>query len=298
MPVKKEAKNKQKSRWIMMRVNLREDPAVIGVSRVLGIPVEHVVGLLHALWSWANEQLRDGNADSVTSQWIDRHVAHEGFAQALEKQGWLRVTEKGIIIPDFDEWNSAAAKKRGLGAVRTAKCRARGASPVSRKRNAAGVTKTSPEKRREEKSIYTPPSPPKGGAPNRSCASFGADGPLGSKGLVFLDSKFEEGKGRWVHWSSPTVGERGVSLGGTLKTGVPQALRERWEAAYPACGIDAELARALAWCMEQLDGKGRKSNYGLFLAKWMSRTQDKGGTRGGTVDDGKPPALAEGWGDE
>jgi len=55
-----------------------------------------------------------------------------------------------------------------------------------------------------------------------------------------------------------------------------------WRKAYPACDIEIELARAAAWVLEN-PAKGKKSNYGRFLTNWLSRTQDKGGTRRATA---------------
>jgi hypothetical protein len=60
-------------------------------------------------------------------------------------------------------------------------------------------------------------------------------------------------------------------------TGITDADRARWQAAYPAVDIDAELARATAWLAA--DPKRRKVQWGRFLVSWFSRTQDRGGTR-------------------
>jgi len=117
------------------------------------LDTDTVVGKLHRIWSWANEQSRDGNAASVTLSWIDRYIGVTGFAQAMVDVGWLLVNADGISIPNWDRHNSKSAKQRSLGAIRQ-----------SRKRNAASVTKALPEKRREEKRIAPlstkAPSPP------------------------------------------------------------------------------------------------------------------------------------------
>lgn len=61
--------------------------------------------------------------------------------------------------------------------------------------------------------------------------------------------------------------------------GVTTEKRALWAKAYPACDIDVELAKAAVWILEN-PAKGHKSNWGRFLANWLSRAQDHGGTRG------------------
>jgi hypothetical protein len=130
--------------WIKMRVDLATDPAVIGMAFALECEEDLIVGKLHKLWSWANQQTADGNAPSVTKKWIDRYVCVTNFASALEDAGWLVVTGAGVQIPKFDRHNGKSGKQRALTARR-----------VARKRNAPSVTKSLPEKRREEKTIKT-----------------------------------------------------------------------------------------------------------------------------------------------
>lgn len=138
--------------WIPMRLNLADDPAVIGIADSLGIDEFGVVGRLHRLWVWANQQLPNGDARGVTEKWIDRHVHTPGFAAALISVGWLAVGEAGVVFPKFDRWNSKGAKKRLLTAQRMKKLR-----------DAPSVTEASPEKRREEKRVKDPPNPPQAG---------------------------------------------------------------------------------------------------------------------------------------
>jgi hypothetical protein len=141
--------------WIKMRTDLAADPAVIGIASALDIHEDLVVGKLHRFWAWADAQLRDGNAPSVTEKWIDRYVDLPGFTRAMQNVGWLTVNEGGISIPNFDRHNGQTAKTRALTAARV--------------RNARSVTKALPEKRREEEkkekkedvagqSRFTPPT--------------------------------------------------------------------------------------------------------------------------------------------
>jgi len=138
--------------WIKMRLNLATDPAVIGIAeRTDSADEDHVVGKLHRLWSWADQQTIDGNAPSVTKTWIDRYLAIDGFADAMIAVGWLVVTESGIEFPNFTRHNGQTAKQRAL----TSKRVARHKRSANAEANAPSVTKTAKQrylqKRREEK---------------------------------------------------------------------------------------------------------------------------------------------------
>lgn len=52
---------------------------------------------------------------------------------------------------------------------------------------------------------------------------------------------------------------------------------EIWKEAYPACDIELELKRMRAWLIDNPQKK--KKNYRRFIGSWLSRTQDRGGTK-------------------
>jgi hypothetical protein len=137
--------------WIKMRCDLEDDPAVIGIAADTGIDEYGVVGRLHKVWSWANKHTRDGHAPSVTSSWLDQYIGVQGFANAMQKHGWLLVSERGLEIPKFDVHNGKPGKDRALA--------------LNRKRGQreechdVRVTNSGPEKRREEKSKEIPLPP-------------------------------------------------------------------------------------------------------------------------------------------
>ena len=60
-------------------------------------------------------------------------------------------------------------------------------------------------------------------------------------------------------------------------TGISDADRERWAAAYPACNIDLQLARMNDWLVA--NPTKRKSNYPKFITNWLIAQQDRGGDR-------------------
>jgi hypothetical protein len=132
--------------WIKMRVDLDDDPAVDVICVATGLERLAVVGRLWKLWAWADQQLHDGNAATVTVAFVDRKVEHVGFAEAMQKAGWLKILSTGISFPHFDRHNGKPAKERALTRDR-----------VKRNRDAKGVTSPLPEKRREDIN----PLPPK-----------------------------------------------------------------------------------------------------------------------------------------
>jgi hypothetical protein len=125
--------------WIKVRVKLPGDPSVATMSKALGISVEAVVGHLIRVWGWATDHIVDGHADSVTPDIIDAEARLPGMAESMEKSGWIRFTSKGAIFPKWDRHLSQGAKARELATERK-----------RQERHAPSVTKTRPEKRREE----------------------------------------------------------------------------------------------------------------------------------------------------
>ncbi len=131
--------------WIKMRHDLGDDPAVITLVALTScVDAEHVIGKLHKLWSWADRQSRNGHAPGVTAFWLDWFLHCDGFAKVLEKVGWLRITDKDIVIPKFDRHVSKSAKNRALAAQRKV---------TQRSRNDRDKSVTREEKRREETSL-------------------------------------------------------------------------------------------------------------------------------------------------
>ncbi len=53
----------------------------------------------------------------------------------------------------------------------------------------------------------------------------------------------------------------------------------QWEVAYPAVDLDLELRQAEVWLSVNPD-RGKRRNYARFLTNWLSRSQERGGTRG------------------
>jgi hypothetical protein len=126
--------------WIKTEHTLPDKPEVDRLAGILGIDHDAVVGKLIRFWIWGDQQSVSGDALSVTETFIDRVVSCAGFAKALQEVGWLQSRKSGFLIPNFDRHNGKSAKARALTKSR-----------MQRSRDDVSVTKSSPEKRREEK---------------------------------------------------------------------------------------------------------------------------------------------------
>ncbi len=56
-----------------------------------------------------------------------------------------------------------------------------------------------------------------------------------------------------------------------------------WKEAYPACDIEIELKRMRAWILSA-GAKGHKKNWERFINNWLTRSQDRGGTKNGEYE--------------
>jgi hypothetical protein len=133
--------------WIKMRKSLSTDADVLRLSHLLGVDTYSVVGRLHKLWSWLDENTADGCAVSATGVFVDKITECDGFADSLRVIGWLTGDDWDLQFPNFTRHNGESAKKRAQAAVRMAKSR----SNVALKAQQGSDVLSAPEKRREEK---------------------------------------------------------------------------------------------------------------------------------------------------
>jgi len=210
--------------WLPIRCDLHVDPAVIAIADATGTDEFSVVGRLVRLWSWANEQLPDGNAPSVTVSWIDRYLLCPGFASAMVKAGWLTEEAGGVAFPKFEVWNSQGAKIRKVTAKRVGRHRAKGnakgngdsVTPVTQK----PLPRERERDREREEEGKTPPNPPQAGAR--------ADRPPAKKFdplAVDLPHKSPAFAGAWAEWVKHR-GEKRERLTPTTTTRQLKALGE------------------------------------------------------------------------
>ena len=137
--------------WIKLQKDTPDKPEVLAIASRLQIDSDAVVGKLVRIWSWFDTHTVDGNAISVTFSLLDRLAGVAGFAEQMTLVGWLEQDGHILHLPNFEYHNGETAKKRALGKNRQQKLRE--SEEYNAKSNASNVTKTSPEKRRKEKSI-------------------------------------------------------------------------------------------------------------------------------------------------
>lgn len=130
--------------WIKVEKVTPRKREVLIIAGKLKIHPDHAFGLCFRFWSWCDDNLSDRYASGVTEALLDQLLGYDGFATAAVDVGWLLSRNGSIEVPNFDRHLSQSAKKRALSKDR---------NKTKRKRDASSVTKASPEKRREEKSI-------------------------------------------------------------------------------------------------------------------------------------------------
>ncbi|WP_199637372.1 DnaT-like ssDNA-binding domain-containing protein [Serratia sp. PAMC26656] len=113
--------------WIKVEVITPDKPEVFQLSEILNLDPDAVLGKLIRLWTWADQQTIDGNANcnaaSVTRNAVDRITFVSGFADALIAVGWLADVGGVLIFPNFERHNGESSKKRALTNKRVTKLR-------------------------------------------------------------------------------------------------------------------------------------------------------------------------------
>ncbi len=135
-----------------MRIDLREDPAVMQMAEITGMNEICVVGYCHAIWSWLSRQCHAGSVTGVTLLSLGRVTQTGDFPIAMQKVGWLdEQTIDGVttlVVPNFERHLSQSAKRRALAADRQSARRHAAVTEVSRTER--DEMRTREEKRREE----------------------------------------------------------------------------------------------------------------------------------------------------
>ncbi len=109
--------------WMMMRLDLEDDPAVVAIAQALKVDELVVIGRLWKLWALASAQSACGWLPHFSLEIIDAKVRLPGFASAVASVQWLQQRPGGLQIPNFERWLSESAKKRFKEAERKRKQR-------------------------------------------------------------------------------------------------------------------------------------------------------------------------------
>lgn len=132
--------------WLKIEKATARKREVMVIADILGLHPDHAFGICFRFWAWCDDNLTDGHAKSVTLVTVDSLLGHNGFGQAAQKAGWITESDDGFVIPNFDRHLSECAKNRALSTERKRKQRGKPVTEMSQN----SVTKTGPEKRREE----------------------------------------------------------------------------------------------------------------------------------------------------
>lgn len=146
--------------WLKVETCTPDKPEVIGIADILGIAPAHAFGSLFLIWRWFDQHTVEGNASFVTKVTIDRLAGNAGFADAMQRVGWLICNDDGTVaVPHFDRHNGETAKQRALTAKRVAKSKAKSNGKGSEEGNAKVTDSALPreEKRREDINTPLPP---------------------------------------------------------------------------------------------------------------------------------------------
>lgn len=111
--------------WIPMRLDLRDDPAVIFMAEKMGCREELVVGLCHTVWSWLSRNCHSGTVTNVSLLSLGRALNIGEFPLLLQECGWLKETKTTdgrpiIVVKGWERWLSRSAKSRMEAAQRKA----------------------------------------------------------------------------------------------------------------------------------------------------------------------------------
>lgn len=127
--------------WIKIEENMPDKPEVWQIAQVLQIDPDAVAGKLIRVWSWASRNCHASGVTTITAMsLIDRHAGAPGFAEAMEKAGWLIVENETLCFPNFDRHISKSAKDRALGNERQKKKRHANVTKKSRSNRDKNVT--------------------------------------------------------------------------------------------------------------------------------------------------------------
>jgi len=156
--------------WIKMRSNLRDDPAVWAIAKVLKMDPFAVLGRLHTMWAWFDAHATpDDPSVSVSPEAMDDHLRCSGWCSAVADAGWLIVQDDRLTVPNFDRHMGQGAKERAMAAVRKSRQRTNSINGIYRESNTSNchapvtfmsrqhrdmsVTKTGHDKSSQDKAL-------------------------------------------------------------------------------------------------------------------------------------------------
>ena len=269
--------------WISIDCNIEQKPKFARVVMATGEPAELVLARIVRFWLWVQLTAVDGVADGNPDVLAHIHGGNPEFWVAVAAAGWLEFDPNGekIHIPDWDERFSMAAKQRKQSARRMAKMRGNNAGNVTQERNGVTQQRNSvtqernrcvtrrDETRGEEKRNND--EPPNGGSSSDGFST--APAPPAAPVLADAPERPPEAT------RGPKKARRVYRVNWTPETGftgILEADREMWKKAFPAVDLELAFSQMNSWLISN-PAKSKKSNWNLFIHRWLTREQDRGG---------------------
>lgn len=97
--------------YMPLRLDLLEDAHLLRIAELLRISDDETFGKLFRVWRWAQRNTITGTI-TATERTVNRIAGKSGFASAMANAGWLVIGDGTVAIPEWEKWNSKAAKKR------------------------------------------------------------------------------------------------------------------------------------------------------------------------------------------
>jgi hypothetical protein len=149
------------SSWIKMRCALSTDPAVVEIAAIVALDEFGVVGRLHAVWSWLDQHSENGTNVRISSAFLDRLTACQGFADAMRAVSWISGRDGALNFPGYCKHNGPTAKSRAADTKRKSEIRGRDNRPDDNRTNvpvSTGLEESRVEKKEREGGAASPRS--------------------------------------------------------------------------------------------------------------------------------------------
>jgi hypothetical protein len=249
--------------------DLRNNKKFRKLRRLLPEPVPHLIGYLDCLWHQGYQTGDPFIGDATDVEAAAEYPGEPGrFVKAAHESGFLDQDGSGnYLIHELYEHAPRYVRLRmarkgfappgahtGAHGARTtsAHCDGNGAHDAPPPRAESREPEPKAESQEPEKAEVSPPPGSAGAGPEPPAPSGSPE--MWGNGAV----RYDPAKATWH--------------------GITERQWDIWAKAFPAVDLEADLAKATAWCAAN-PKEARRSNYTRFLTNWFQRTQDRGGNR-------------------
>lgn len=149
--------------WIKVRSHLATHPKVVRMAYALRTHPVRIIGALVYTWSVADLHADSEFLQHMTADALDQMVELPGFAEQMVLVGWLRISDDGLYLLNYQEHNGPTAKRRAAEAKRQECVRMSYADSTHSVRTDAYLEKDKNKRKSKNKNkTVIPPLPPKG----------------------------------------------------------------------------------------------------------------------------------------